>query len=129
MTRITETAKVAAEQYGVDVADVIALMPDAHCQLMAERELTEPARIRACYLTGLNAKRCNLWEDAGFDYSTRPGFDCHARTVAFEHPELGLDPRDDSASPAIWELIKRGPLPRLAKSSAASATSPSTACY
>ena len=118
MTRITESAQTAAEQYGVDVADVVALMADAHCQLMAERELTEPARIRACYITGLNAKRCNLWEDAGFDYSTRPGFDCHARTVAFEHPELGLDPRDDSASPAVWELIKRGPLPRLAKSSA-----------
>lgn len=118
MTRITESAQIAAEQYGVDIADVVALMADAHCQLMAERELTEPARIRACYLTRLNAKRCNLWEDAGFDYSTRPGFDCYARTVAFEHPELGLDPRDDSASPAVWELIKRGPLPRLAKSSA-----------
>lgn len=118
MTRITDAAEVAAKQYGVDVADVVALMPDAYAQLQAERELTEPARIRACYLTGLNARRCNSWEDSGFDHSTRPRFDCHARTVAWEHPELGLDPHNTDTPPAIWELIKRGPLQRLAKSSA-----------
>lgn len=117
MTRITDAAQTAAEQYGVDVADVIALMADAYNQLSAERDMIEPARIRACYLTRLNAKRCDLWEDAGFDYSTRPRFDCHARTVAFEHPELGLDPNNTDTPPAIWELIKRGPLPRLTKSS------------
>lgn len=118
MTRIIDAAQIAADRYGVDVADVIALMPDAYNQLRAERDMIEPARIRACYLTGLNARRCNSWEDAGFDYSTRPRFDCHARTVAFEHPELGLDPHNTDTPPAIWELIKRGPLPRLTKSSA-----------
>lgn len=118
MTRVTDAAQIAADRYGVDVADVIALMPDAYNQLRAERDMIEPARIRACYITRLNAKRCDLWEDAGFDYSTRPRFDCHARTVAFEHPELGLDPHNTDTPPAIWELIKRGPLPRLTKSSA-----------
>lgn len=107
-TRSHDSAIDFARQFDLSVDAIVELMPAAWAQLMAIRDQRTPARQTACRLTGLNARRCNQWEDSGKDHSTRPGFDCSARTVVFEHPELGLNPDDTDTPGEIWELIKSG---------------------
>lgn len=115
-TRSHDSALVAARLFDVDVDSIVALMPDAYAQIMAEYELVEPGRKRACQLTRLNSRRCNQWEDAGKDHSTHPRFDCHARTVAIEHPELGFNPDDTDTPGLVWDLIKAGQATRILQS-------------
>jgi hypothetical protein len=117
LTRTTDAAEFAAERYGLNPDDVEALMPDAYAQLKHERDLWNNARKRACQMTGLNALRCNQWEDSGRDFSTRYGFDCSAREIADEHPELAIDRNSHDVPALIWELIKRGAPAPLLKSS------------
>lgn len=114
-TTALDSAIDAALQFGVAVDDVLQLMPEAYALLVADRDMIEPARRRACQLTGLNARRCNQWEDSYRDWTTYPRFDTSARTVAIEHPELGWNPNDIDTPAACWELIKAGALPPLAK--------------
>lgn len=109
-TRSHDSAIEFARLYDLSVDEIVDLMPAAYAQIMAFREMVDPARQTACRLTGLNSRRCNQWEDSGKDHSTRPGFDCAARTVVFEHPELGWNPDDTDTPARVWEMIKQGAL-------------------
>lgn len=108
-------AKQFARQAGVSTHDVLQNMPEAHKYRLEQHGAREAAKTRARTLTGLNAGNLAKFENTYKDYSKVPGFDTAARTIAMEHPELGLDPDDDATAPAVWELIREGKVaePRL----------------
>lgn len=101
-------AKHHAKASGVATHDVLQNMPMAHKFLTEQHGVRESAKERARQLTGLHAGNLARVENSHRDYSTVPGFDTAARSVALEHPELGLDPDDSGTAPAIWELIREG---------------------
>lgn len=103
-----QVAKAAAKRFGVSTREVLQAMPDARSLMIEAAESRERAKETARRLTGMNAGVLARVENAYRDHSTVPGFDTAARSVAFEHPELGIDPDADDASSAVWELIREG---------------------
>ena len=77
-----------------------------------------PAIAAARRQSGLSVRQIERWENAGRDYSTWPGLDTDARTLAAGHPELGIgrgyesetnyDPTDYAGR--LWENC--GPISR-----------------
>lgn len=102
------SAKGAAKRYNVSTRQVLQVMPDAFQHLKEQLAHREAAKERARQITGLNAGVLARIENAHRDYSTVPKFDTAARSVAYEHPELGLDPDSADTAPAVWELIREG---------------------
>jgi phage gp29-like protein len=101
-------AKEAAKLHGVSTADVLARMPDAHKMLVETVAQREAVKEHARRITGLNAGNLARIENTYRDHSTVPGFDTAARTIAIEHPELGLDPEGSDVEAAVWDLIREG---------------------
>jgi phage gp29-like protein len=101
-------AKEAAKLHGVSTADVLARMPDAHKMLVETVAQREAVKEHARRITGLNAGNLARIENTYRDHSTVPGFDSAARTIAIEHPELGLDPEGSDVEAAVWDLIREG---------------------
>lgn len=106
--RVRESAEVAAREWNVDPAQVLAAMPDSYFYLKSEYGVMEDARVSAVKQTKLNSRRCWQWEESGRDYSTFPRFDETAQELAIEFPELGCDPDSIDTPGYIWELIKAG---------------------
>lgn len=108
-------AKESARQAGVSTHDVLQNMPEAHKFRLEQHGLRESAKTRAREMAGMNAGVLARIENSHRDHSSVPGFDTAARTVAIEHPELGLDPNSTDTPAAVWELIREGKaeLPRL----------------
>jgi len=101
-------AKDEARMAGVSTHDVLQNMSEAHKYRLEQHGQREHAKTRARQMTGMNAGNLAKFENTYKDYSTVPGFDTAARTIAMEHPELGLDPDGDETAPAVWELIREG---------------------
>lgn len=101
-------AKDEARMAGVSTHDVLQNMPEAHKYRLEQHGQREHAKTRARQMTGMNAGNLAKFENTYKDYSTVTGFDTAARTIAMEHPELGLDPDGDETAPAVWELIREG---------------------
>lgn len=98
----------AARRHGHAFGDVQRQMPDSYAILKEEHTNRELAKSTARQVLDTNAPALHRMEDAGLDYSSVPGWDTGARTVAIHHPELGIDPDSGEASKAVWELIKEG---------------------
>lgn len=109
-----EAAARAAKYHDVPVADVLAVLPEALQVRMAEWERTEAARASARRSMGLNASNLGQIENAYRDYSSVPGFDDVAASIAMEFPEMGFGRTGDVAA-EVWDFIREGsqPKPRL----------------
>lgn len=101
-------AREEARMAGVATHDVLQNMIAAHRQRIEFHQSRETAKSRARDLAGKNAGNLAKIENSYRDHSSVPGFDTVARTVAMEHPELGLDPDDSDTAAAVWELIREG---------------------
>lgn len=109
-----EAAARAAKYHDVPVADVLAVLPEALQVRTAEWERTEAARASARRSMGLNASNLGKIENAYRDYSSVPGFDDVAASIAMEFPEMGFG-RTGDVSAEVWDFIREGsqPKPRL----------------
>jgi len=110
-TKTTEAAERAAHKFGVDPAQVLALMPEAHGLLKQQIETIERAKARARQLTGLDARIIASRENRYLDHSTHTRFDETSRELAAEHPELGFDPDGHDTPQRVWQFIAEGKQP------------------
>lgn len=79
-----------ADEWGIDphrLADAAAYLWQEEREAAAD---SYAARRAARKATGLTSNRIQQWENAGRDYSTYPGLDTTARTLARELPALGI---------------------------------------
>lgn len=105
----------AAAKYGIDEKK----LEDAATWLLGEKGVQEAADRLATFQevrrsTGLTRDAIDAWEDEGGDSSTWPGLANTARSVAGEHPELGIGTGytggsgydDTDYAERLWELMK-----------------------
>ncbi|MEN6507120.1 MAG: hypothetical protein ABFD92_21495 [Planctomycetaceae bacterium] len=105
----------AAAKHGIDEKK----LEDAATWLLGEKGTQEAADRLATFQavrksTGLTRDAIDAWEDEGGDSSTWPGLANTARSVAGEHPELGIGTGytggagydDTNYAERLWELMK-----------------------
>lgn len=112
-----------ADEYEIERHTLAAVAGDLHEQ---EREAIREYRkaiAAARKATGITYRAACNWEDSGKDYSTWPGLDTTARTLAREYPALNIGPGfsmeagydDCDYAGKLWALLREPDAPATRK--------------